>query len=363
MRRELLMYHASATYQAILNQLRRYPDMEIQDLLKFLHQSTFGCGHMIESPAAAANYLRQEMQECPPLLYSPIEELDGDFCRVHVDYLRNLKISPDTFANLFAVSAALPCGTYADLEEKLDVAEKMAEAGEIPFPACAFSDAINVWRNAGYPAQHHSERFHQEYFPAYRVLANQHIAWLPLLAQIDRLLEEKARVIFAIEGGSAAGKTTVAALLRKLYDCNVFHMDDFFLRPEQRTEERYAQVGGNVDHERFREEVLLPLSQRQTVQYRRFDCATFTIAPAEEILPKKLNIIEGAYSMHPELAGFYDYSVYMWINSDLQRARIEKRNTPEMAQCFFDTWIPMEQEYFTKTDAAVRCDMIWEVWE
>ena len=26
-------------------------------------------------------------------------------------------------------------------------------------------------------------------------------------------------------------------------------------------------------------------------------------------------------------------------------------------------FLPMEQEYFTKTDAAVRCDMIWEVWE
>lgn len=357
------MYRETATYQAILNQLRRYPEMEIRDLFKFLHQSTFGCGHLIESPAAAANYLRREMADCPPLLYSPIEELDGDFCRVHVDYLRNLGISPDTFAKLFALAAALPCGTCADLEEKLDVALKMAEAGEFPFPAQGLSDAIHVWKKNGYSAQHHSERFRQEYSPAYRVLANQHVSYLPLLAQIDRLMGENDHVLFAVEGGSAAGKTTLTAFLSQLYDCNVFHMDDFFLRPEQRTPERFAQVGGNIDHERFRKEVLLPLSQHKTVQYRRFDCSTFTVAPAVQITPKTLNIIEGAYSMHPKLADFYDYSVFLWINSDLQRTRIEKRNTLEMAKRFFETWIPMEQTYFEKTDTAVRCDMIWEVWE
>ena len=73
------MYHETATYQAILNQLRRYPEMQIGDLLKFMHQSTFGCGHLINSPAAASAYLKQEMQTCPPLLYVPIEELDGEY--------------------------------------------------------------------------------------------------------------------------------------------------------------------------------------------------------------------------------------------------------------------------------------------
>ena len=56
-------------------------------------------------------------------------------------------------------------------------------------------------------------------------------------------------------------------------------MDDFFLRPEQRTPERFSEPGGNVDRERFLSEVLLPLRQGEAVDYRRFDCATFTIAP------------------------------------------------------------------------------------
>lgn len=88
----------------------------------------------------------------------------------------------------------------------------------------------------------------------------------------------------------------------------VFHMDDFFLRPEQRTEARFAQPGGNVDRERFLEEVLIPLREGRPVDYRRFDCATFTIAPPQRIKAGTLNIVEGAYSMHPDLAPYYDLS-------------------------------------------------------
>ena len=71
--------------------------------------------------------------------------------------------------------------------------------------------------------------------------------------QINMLLEEKNFVIVAIDGKCTSGKTTLASQLAEIYDCNVFHMDDFFLRPEQRTPERFAEVGGNVDYERFHE--------------------------------------------------------------------------------------------------------------
>ena len=92
-------------------------------------------------------------------------------------------------------------------------------------------------------------------------------------------------------------------------------MDDFFLRPEQRTEARFTQPGGNVDRERFLEEVLIPLREGRPIDYRRFDCATFTIAPPQRIKAGTLNIVEGAYSMHPDLAPYYDLSVFLLKNS------------------------------------------------
>lgn len=97
---------------------------------------------------------------------------------------------------------------------------------------------------------------------------------MPLLAAIDRAMARKPRILVAIEGGSASGKTTLAALLGRIYDCQTFHMDDFFLRPEQRTAARLAEPGGNVDRERFFHEVLLP-----PVQGRRSPTAAMTATP------------------------------------------------------------------------------------
>lgn len=179
-----------------------------------------------------------------------------------------------------------------------------------------------------------------------------------LKARIDAALSEKARVLLAIDGGSASGKTTLSARLAESYDCAVFHMDDFFLRPEQRTAERLAEAGGNVDRERFLEEVLLPLRAGKTIAYRRFDCADFSLLPPRSIEPAKLNVIEGAYSMHPLLAPYYDVSVFLSVSPELQRERILRRENAEKAARFFAQWVPLERRYFEALEVPERCDLV-----
>ena len=155
-----------------------------------------------------------------------------------------------------------------------------------------------------------------------------------LKQHIDTLLETGNQVIIAIDGNCTAGKTTLAAELEKAYDCNLFHMDDFFLRPEQRTPERFAQPGGNVDYERFREEVLIPLKGGVAFSYRPFSCRTFTLSDAVTVLPKKLNIVEGTYSLHPYFGD------------------------PHLHDRFFHDWIPMEQQYFDHFQIPEHCDLV-----
>ena len=105
-------------------------------------------------------------------------------------------------------------------------------------------------------------------------------------------------------------------------------------------------------------EVLLPLRQGEAVDYRRFDCASFTVAPPERIEPGRLNVVEGAYAMHPDLAPYYDLTVFLAISPEKQRERILKRNAPAHAKQFFDRWIPFEQRYFDALDVRNRCDLI-----
>ena len=174
---------------------------------------------------------------------------------------------------------------------------------------------------------------------------------------IDRYPEKENQLILAIEGSCTAGKTTLAAQLQKIYDCNVFHMDEFFLRPEQRTAERYAQPGGNVDYERFREAVLLPLKAGLEFSYRPFDCKTFTLSPPVRVSAKRLNIIEGSYSMHPYFDDPYDLKILLTVAPDVQHQRILQRPA-HLHEPFFTKWIPMENRYLETFRIAEKADII-----
>ena len=174
--------------------------------------------------------------------------------------------------------------------------------------------------------------------------------------RIDELLAQKDHVIVAIDGPCTSGKTTLAGKLSEIYDCNVFHMDDFFLRPEQRTPKRFAEAGGNVDYERFQEEVLIPLKAGKTFSYRPFDCKTFTLSDAVPITPKELTIIEGSYCNHPHFSDPYDLKIFLTITPELQRKRVLER--PQfLHQRFFEEWIPMEQKYFSEFDIPSKAHL------
>lgn len=84
----------------------------------------------------------------------------------------------------------------------------------------------------------------------------------PVVQAIRQLQKEKEGLdeplIVAIDGRCGSGKTTLGEYLEQVFDCNLFRMDDFFLRMEQRTPQRLKETGGNVDYERFEETVLRP---------------------------------------------------------------------------------------------------------
>ena len=162
-----------------------------------------------------------------------------------------------------------------------------------------------------------------------------------LLQRIRALAATQPRVLVAIDGRCAAGKTTLAASLQAQLECNVFHMDDFFLRPEQRTSERLHQPGGNVDYERFLTEVLRPLHDGQAVTYRPYDCHTQQLHAPVRAEVRAVSIIEGSYSCHPALWDLYDLHVFLSVGLEEQRRRIAARSGEKRLPMFTNVWIPM----------------------
>ena len=176
------------------------------------------------------------------------------------------------------------------------------------------------------------------------------------LNELIEIVKKHKRI--AIDGRCASGKSTLGKLLQKETGGNLIHMDDFFLRPEQRTNERYATPGENVDHERFYEEVLTPLIKGKEFFFHPFDCNTMQIS-ANRIYVKQnaVTIVEGSYSLHPQLRDAYDLKIFMDIDPAIQLERLQKRN-PEKMEDFKNKWIPYEELYFSQQRVEDICDII-----
>lgn len=164
------------------------------------------------------------------------------------------------------------------------------------------------------------------------------------------------QVIIALDGRCASGKTTLAARLGERYGWSAVHMDHFFLRPEQRTLERYAQPGGNIDHERFLKEMLLPLRRGERPVYRPFDCHSRRLLDPIPFEASPVVLVEGSYACHPALWDCYDLRVFLTIDSERQMERVVLREGEERAQVFRDRWIPLEERYLSAFDLESRCD-------
>ncbi|NMB00023.1 MAG: hypothetical protein GX971_00665, partial [Firmicutes bacterium] len=206
---------------------------------------------------------------------------------------------------------------------------------------------LEEYKNSGYPAVSHSEQYKKHYAPSYRIISSDFALYFPVFKQIEKLLREKECIIVAIDGRSGSGKSFLAGLLQAVYGSPIISMDHFFLRPEQRTAQRLQEPGGNVDYERFKEEVTLRLREREAFNYRIYDCQTNTFTDSPLIIPHALTIVEGSYSHHPSLVEDYDLRVFLSVPVEVQRQRILRRNGAAMWERFENEWIPLEELYFS----------------
>lgn len=331
----------------------KYPQMQAQDAVKLCYQSEFGGGHMIPDPAYALKRLKEEIAQTEQTGGALLEEIGG-YDRLYLRALFESGLRAETVSGLFCYTANHACGTMEGFEKRLSALEELAKAGNAPFSAQELAEYLEKYRAQGCPAVSHTAVYRESYSPAYRLVPKETARLLPVLRSIDRVLAEKGAANVAIDGMCGGGKTTLAQILAEIYGAQLFHMDDYFLPFERKTPERLAEPGGNVDYERFEEEIACRKLD-EPVLFRAYDCSCGELGEWQKVEPNKVRIVEGSYSMHPHFGDIYDVKMWVQIDPQLQKERILRRNGEQMLRRFVNEWIPMENHYAEAFGVPQKC--------
>ena len=344
----------------LLQSLADRPEVQAQDAIKFLYQHAFGCGHLLPDEAACAQYIREEMAQTEADASAPAYiPLGNGLCRLNLRSPGVRLLPPERIARLMRGTETHFAGSEAVFQDSLQLLRECAarfgvdapsqgEAPRLSFTLTQLETALADWKQSG-GLPRHSEAYRSACRPAYRVVLRRYGDALPALIALEQSLQARGTAVLALDGDCASGKTSLISLIAPLYDCNVLHMDDFFLPFALRLPDRLAQPGGNVHYERFQAEVLSGLVAGEPYRYGAFNCHTGKTV-WHMVAPKPVTIIEGSYALHPAFDA--DYVTLHAVRALLtvlpaqQRARILRRNGPDLLKRFETEWIPLEKQYF-----------------
>lgn len=328
----------------------RYPLMEPRDFAKLAYQSEFGPAHMAQSPDEVLSALLAERTEAGTEAVPP-EPIGSGLCRFHITRSLSPLWELPLVGRMFARTAARTAGTAAGLSEKLE--------GLAALPVPGMAEYLEGWRREGCPPVHHSEAFRNAYNPHYRVLRLEDARFLPALVPLERLARENGPAVIAVDGRCGSGKTGFASLAADMLarGVNLVHMDDFYLPPDRRRQDWMEVPAGNMDLERFREEILGPAQEGRLEAYRPYDCQTGRLREPVELTGGSLTIVEGTYSQYPSLTGYYAFKIFLTCEREEQTRRLRAREG-DYFPTFDRIWRTLEERYFTVCGTEGAADLV-----
>lgn len=296
--------------------IQKYPESTHQDYIKYIYQSFMGPSHLDQQQILT--YLTQEQ----PNPQEDIEPISNTYVRFHFSKDTNLQL----LSKLVQLSSK---------QEDIKRLENVLTAQE-----------IEQIQKEGI---HHSKRYTDAYHPHYRLIHKDYANYYPLIKQIDALLQTKKNITISIDGNSNSGKTSLASLLEDIFPSNLIHMDDFFLPKEQRKEDWFETIGGNMNFPLINQAI-------QTKRYQPFLCSTQSFQEEVVLEDKPLLIVEGSYSQHPLISLPYNLKVCLTCTRETQIKRLKQRE--KNIEPFLTIWLVKEDKYLSQYAIQEHCDQL-----
>lgn len=160
--------------QLLGQHVERYPQMQLADIYKLLHQAAMGAGHAITDAGEARRALRAECEALEPAATEPLIDPispDGRLARVHLRACLHAGRDLDALADAFLGTPAACPPAPDKLAKFCACLGDLATAGGIPFRREEVDLYFDAIRTQGYPTVRHSQAYRSAYRPAYRVVA------------------------------------------------------------------------------------------------------------------------------------------------------------------------------------------------
>jgi hypothetical protein len=157
----------------VLDQLRRYPKMEIQDIYKLIFQATMGNEHSMGDVQELRTYLDEELATAETAGDGPeLEPLVPDSTVVRVNLRAYKRHSQDAGALVDAmVKTASRFRKRPDLLKKYwGEVEALAAEKQIAIAVNDLKTFFTRMELKNFPPVHHSKAYEDAYHPAYRVI-------------------------------------------------------------------------------------------------------------------------------------------------------------------------------------------------
>ncbi|MCD6098505.1 hypothetical protein J7K18_06390 [bacterium] len=160
---ELLSYH-----------LKRYPEMEVQDVYKLLYQGAIGGAHILDDRFSAFESFLREFATSPcreedAVIYEPASPL-RDIFRVHIAPYRNAGGVPYILWREIVESARIFPENKGNLLSWWSGFRELVRMGRLPFDIKEVEEFSAYISKKGFPPVHHSGVFVEKYKPSYRLI-------------------------------------------------------------------------------------------------------------------------------------------------------------------------------------------------
>jgi uridine kinase len=176
--------------------------------------------------------------------------------------------------------------------------------------------------------------------------------------------------VVALDGGSGAGKSTIAAYVHRRIDAALIQLDDFYTTsipeadwPRYNFEQRLHEI---FEWERVRSQALIPLRAGKPGRWRAFDFlsglgpnGTYGLqASFTEVAPAPVILLEGAYSAAPPLADLIDLTILIDVPVHERHRRTAARDDAAFLERWHTLWDEFEAYYFGCVRPRSSCDLV-----